>query len=146
METIYFQRHRENPLDTLEIGRVEERRIAKYREFIEEHEKNLRELFSKYEGVKFQGFENVFDRNPSYSDPWDGVIFKFTIVSYPAWNTKKILQGEFETRMKSGKSFLLYLDSFNKNSSQFGSAEECYQCLEAWIKKFTEKPETKKII
>lgn len=142
MEAVCFQRHQENPLDTLEIGRVEERRIAKFREFIEGHEKNLQSLFSKYEGVIYQGFDNVFERNPHYSDPFDGVIFKFTITTYPAWNTEKIIQGEFETRMKSGKSFLsVYLDPFNKNLSQFGDAEECYNCLEAWIEKFTEKPE-----
>jgi hypothetical protein len=141
---VSFERHKENPLDTLDIGRVVERRREKYHHFVNGHLENIGALFSKYKGVSLQGWENVYDRNPHYSDPFDGIIIKFTITTYPAFNTEKMMAGEFETRMKTGKSFVsVYMDPFNKNINQFGSAEECYDSLEAWIKEFTKKPEIK---
>lgn len=144
MEVVCFKRHNDNPLDTLEIGRVLERRREKYYEFVNGHLENIRVIFSKFQRVKMQGWDNVFDRNPSYSDPFDGVIIKFTITGYPCIGVEKIYTGEFETRLKSGNSFLsLYLDPFNKNLYQYGSAEECYNALESWIEKLTEEPEIK---
>jgi len=144
MEALSFKRHEDNPFDTIEIGRVEERRKEKYHQFVNEHIDNLRDLLSKYQGVTMQGWENVYDRNLQYLDPFDGVIIKFTVVTYPVYNVEKILTGEFETRIKSGNSFLsLYLDSFNKNLCQFGTPGECYDSLEVWIKDLTNKPENK---
>jgi hypothetical protein len=144
MEAVCFKRHEENPLDTLGIGRVDERRIEKYHQFVNGHIENIQILFAKYKGVSMQGWENVYDRNPSYSDPYDGVIIKFTITTFPFPNVEKILMGEFETRFKTGISFTsLYLDPFNKNLRQFGSPEECYNSLEAWIQELTKKPEIK---
>jgi hypothetical protein len=144
MEVVCFKRHEENPLDTLEIGRVEERRKEKYQQFVNGHIENIQILFAKYKGVSMQGWENVYDRNPSYSDPFDGVIIKFTITTFPFPSIEKILTGEFETRLKTGTSFVsLYTDPFNKTINQFGSSEECYDSLETWIQEFTKKPEIK---
>jgi len=155
MEAVCFKRHEENPFDTLDIGRVEERRKEKYHDFVNGHINNLKEIFSKFKGVSMQGWENLADRNPQYSDPYDGMIVKFLVTTYPAIKTEKLLMGEFEarlesgsslgefeTRLKSGTSFVtLHLDSFNHDIRQFGSAEECLNSLESWLEKFTEKPE-----
>jgi hypothetical protein len=144
MKAVCFKRHEKNPLDTLDIGRVMERRREKYYQFADQNIEAIQTLFSKFKGVKMQGWENIYDINPEYSDPFDGVIIKFTVVSYPIINVEKIYTGEFETRLGSGiSSVSLYLKSFAENLKYFGSAEECYDSLENWIKKLTEGPEIK---
>jgi len=140
---VSFERHKENPLDSLEIGRIEERRKEKYFNEINKSIERSLILFKKYEGVRMQGWDHLHDRKTWVEDPFEGFIIKFSVTSFPFPNTEKMHMGELDIRMNGRASASLYLDPFNKNINQFGSVEECWESLEEWLKEFTKKPEYK---
>jgi hypothetical protein len=140
---VSFERHKENPLDSLEIGRIEERRKERYFNEINKSIERSLILFAKYDGVKIQGWDHLHDRNPSIEDPFGGFIIKFSVTSFPFPNAERMHMGEIDIRMNGRASACLYLDPFNKNINQFGSVEECWESLEEWLKEFTKKPEYK---
>jgi hypothetical protein len=131
MEVVCFKRHEDNPLDTLGIGRVDERKKEKFYNFIDKTIADVTTLFSKYKGVKLQEWEKLYDiEEPAFK----GFIIKFKIINFifSPGNQFDFYNWDLKIRMDPERAELSSA-SLRSDHFVFGSIEECLESLETWL-------------
>jgi hypothetical protein len=134
MESISFTRHENNPLDSLGIGRVEERKKEAFMELLTNSVIRVQKILADYDG-RYQGWDRTFDAKTNIEDPFHGFRIKFTVSVFPFPSMEKIIMGHLDYTIKSGICRLsLHADQVSdQNMDKFGSFEETEEYLKYWL-------------
>jgi hypothetical protein len=134
METLSFKRHEDNPLDSLSIGRVDERKKDAFMELLQDSIIRVQKILSDYD-ARYQGWDSTFNLISYTEDPFYGFRIKFTVSVFPFPSMEKIIMGHLDYTIKSGICRLsLHADQVSdQNMDKFGSFEETEEYLKYWL-------------
>lgn len=127
ISSIGFKRHQENPLDTLEIGRVQERRTKAFNELVVKTISDLNTLSREYD-VKFIDWTNICSFASPINDPLYGFRIQLKISTFSeTWDF--FLEYVMETQITR----LIWSLNKKQQMNKFGDMEECLSIYKSWL-------------
>jgi hypothetical protein len=139
MEAISFKRHEENPLDSLGIGRVAERKIEKFNETVVQVISDINKLAEGYPEVRFVNWEPISVQSPitGIIDPFYGFKIRLNISTFPTPYQEKVYECYFEYYIESKISRMRwYSKSGQEEMNKFGQMEEVKLAFKDWINQY----------
>jgi hypothetical protein len=140
MESRTFKRHEENPLDSLGIGRVEERIIERYNEMLFRVISDINKIAEGYDdSVKLVGREPISVQSPitGIIDPFYGFRIRLKISTFLFPSIEKVYDCNIEYFMESKIARMRWFISDGREElDKFGDWEECQIAFKSWLDQY----------
>ncbi len=122
---ICFKRHEDNPMDSLGIGRIQERKAQAYNELVIKAISDIDEIARDYPGVRFINQEPIYCTDKIYSsDPFYGFKIQLNICTFEYYTEPRFARLRW------------YSQVGQKEMNKFGEYEEIKLAFKYWLKQY----------
>lgn len=134
---ISFKRHEENPLDSLGIGRIMERKRESFEKVVDKTISDIIDLIKDYPEARYVGWDPLYNTDPGIQEPFFGFKIRLKISTFPFPSIEKVYDCNFEYYMETEISRLRwYLKPGVEEIDKFGDIEECKFAFKEWLNEY----------
>ena len=137
MEALSFKRHEENPLDSLGIGRIMERKRKVFDELVNKTILDINDIAKGYPEARYVGWNPLYNTDETIQEPFFGFKIRLKISTFPFPSMEKVYDCNFEYYMETEIARLRwYLKPGVEEIDKFGDIEDCKAAFKAWLNEY----------
>jgi hypothetical protein len=134
---VSFERHKENPLDSLGVGRIVERKRKVFDEKVVQTISDINKIIEDYDTVKMVGWDPLYCTNMTVNDPFYGFQIRLKISTFPFPSMEKVYDCNIEYYMETDIVRLRwFLTPGVEEMDKFGNLEECKVAFNSWLSQY----------